>query len=323
MTIQENPYDALPFLTTQLNYAFAEMDEARLARDDKLQRFVYILIAVFFLNAIILIFYCHFTILKPFGKLQNFAQSIAAGNLDTPLEMDRHNRFGAFTESFDIMREELKKANHGKKELVASLSHDIKTPIASIKAVTELMLVKAADEKEITRLNTITAKAEQVNALITNMFHATLEELQVLHVTPDDIASTEITKLIAEADYQSRATVSEIPTCLVVADILRLQQVIDNVISNSYKYADTSINITTDFEDKFLIISVQDFGKGVSDEELPRLFDKFYRGGNKNKVNGQGLGLFLSKFFMTKMHGDILCENTADGFVMRLYLKLA
>jgi signal transduction histidine kinase len=92
-------------------------------------------------------------VFKPFKKLQSFAVNVARGNLDMPLKMDRNNAFGAFTESFDIMREELASArqseyvaNRSKKELVASLSHDIKTPVASIKAVSELMLLRATDE---------------------------------------------------------------------------------------------------------------------------------------------------------------------------------
>ena len=323
MTVLENPEESIMFLTTQLDYAFMEMDNARQARDNRLQTTLYYFIGMFFIVSTTIALYYHNTILKPFNKLQNFAKSVAAGNLDTPLEMDKRNRFGAFTESFDIMREELRKANNDKKELVASLSHDIKTPIASIKAVTELMLLTTTNEKEVARLHTITTKAEQVNTLITNMFHSTLEELQVLNVTPVDVASTEVTKIITDADYQRRATVSQIPTCLIVADVLRLQQVFDNVISNSYKYANTSINISAKFDDDFLVIKVQDFGTGVSYEELPRLFDKFYRGGNKDKASGQGLGLFISKYFMTKMHGDIKCISTKDGFVVMVYIKMA
>ena len=93
------------------------------------------------------------TLVKPFRKLEGFAERIAGGNLDIPLEMDRQNLFGAFTESFDLMRAELKKArlaeaeaNAGKKELVAKLSHDIKTPVASIKAASEVGFALAESE---------------------------------------------------------------------------------------------------------------------------------------------------------------------------------
>ena len=94
------------------------------------------------------------TVVKPFQKLKCFAERIADGCLDIPLEMDRKNLFGAFTESFDLMRSELKKAkleaagaDAAKKELVAKLSHDIKTPVASIKAAAEVAAALAADEK--------------------------------------------------------------------------------------------------------------------------------------------------------------------------------
>ena len=86
--------------------------------------------------------YLNHILIRPFRKLKAFALHIARGNLDIPLEMDKHNLFGAFTESFDLMRSELKKAKNAeakaaedKKELVAKLSHDIRTPLASIKAV--------------------------------------------------------------------------------------------------------------------------------------------------------------------------------------------
>ncbi len=133
--------------------------------------------------------YMHSTMLRPFRKLKGFAERIAGGNLDIPLEMDKRNLFGAFTESFDIMRSELKKARiaeaqaqQSKKELVAKLSHDIKTPVASIKAVSEVGLAVAANEKEKANYTHIISKADQINTLVTNLFTATLEELQQLRI---------------------------------------------------------------------------------------------------------------------------------------------
>ena len=91
-------------------------------------------------------------LVRPFNKLSDFAASVSKGNLDVPLNMDRHNYFGAFTESFDRMREELKlssereaAANRSKQELVAELSHDIKTPVATFKATCEVMEIKYTD----------------------------------------------------------------------------------------------------------------------------------------------------------------------------------
>ena len=136
-------------------------------------------------------YYLENIVIKPFKKLKGFAGRIAAGNLDFPLEMDRHNLFGAFTESFDVMRDELKsariaeaKAEAEKRELVAELSHDIKTPVASIKAASELGLLLADNGKIKDNYQNIIHKADQVNALVTNLFTATLEEMDKLSVTP-------------------------------------------------------------------------------------------------------------------------------------------
>ena len=119
--------------------------------------------------------------------------------------MDRQNIFGAFSESFDLMREELKiarlheqQANQSKKELVAKLSHDIKTPVASIQAVSELMSVTSTSSKEKQQLQIIHDKANQINQLISDLFHASLEELQELKVTPTLHQSQEIYQIIKD-----------------------------------------------------------------------------------------------------------------------------
>jgi len=270
------------------------------------------------------------SILRPFRKLKGFARLIAEGKLDMPLVMDRGNRFGAFTESFDLMREELNRAreneriaNQGKKELVASLSHDIKTPIASIKAVSEVMYAKSRDEYEQKQLEVINAKADQINTLITNLFNATLEELQELRVEVTEQSSQLLYGLIKNSDYYNHVTVSSIPECIVLADVLRLSQVVDNVISNSYKYAGTSIDISAKIKEKYLEITFKDYGLGVSDEERPLIFNKFYRAKNSEGKSGTGLGLYIAKYLMNKMSGDIVCEKAEDGFVFKLILLIA
>ncbi|MCI8325767.1 MAG: HAMP domain-containing histidine kinase, partial [Clostridia bacterium] len=164
--------------------------------------------------------YMNFTIKRPFRKLKGFAERVACGNLDIPLEMDRQNLFGAFTESFDIMRSELKKARiaeaqaqQSKNELVAKLSHDIKTPVASIKAVSEVGLAVTDNEKDKANYTQIIGKADQINTLVTNLFTATLEELQQLTVTTTNIESSKVKTMLENADYLHKATIPDIPEC--------------------------------------------------------------------------------------------------------------
>lgn len=288
---------------------------------------IYIILA---LLCVLYLVYVNRTVILPFRKLQNFAQLVARGHLDVPLQMDRNNWFGAFSESFDLMREELAaarqseyEANRSKKELVASLSHDIKTPLSSIKAVSELMLVLAEDEKQQKQLKTIHHKAEQIDLLVTDMFHATLEELEELKVTVTEVYSSVLADMVQDVNHYDNISCGIIPDVLILADVRRLQQVFDNVISNSYKYADTSVHIGFRLTGEYLEVSVMDYGKGVSAEELPLLFNKFQRGSNAEGQAGSGLGLYIAKYLMDKMQGDMSCHNREDGFTVTIKIRLA
>lgn len=304
--------------------------------DQKMQRNKEQLVTVIFITFTVLTVLCvlyiiflNRAVITPFKKLQSFALNVARGNLDIPLNMDKNNPFGAFTESFDMMREELAaarqseyEANRSKKELVASLSHDVKTPVASIKAVSELMLLRANDEKVIKQLNMIYSKAEQINLLVTDMFHATLEELKELKVNVTEEYSGVLKGIIANVNYDDQITCDPVPDCIILTDVTRLQQVFDNILSNSYKYAGTAVKISSFITPTHLQIEIMDYGNGVSRDELPLLFNKFYRGNNIAGQTGAGLGLFISNYLMQSMQGDIECHNRDDGFTVALRIKL-
>jgi len=274
--------------------------------------------------------YLNKSMIKPFNKMKGFAERVAGGNLDIPLEMDRGNLFGAFTESFDIMRSELKKAriaeakaNASKKELVAKLSHDIRTPVASIKAVSELGAATASDEKTRGYYGQIILKADQINTLVGNLFSAALEDLQQLTVSPADMPSTELRGMLTSADFFHKAEIPDIPERLLYADKLRLQQVFDNIFANSYKYANTEITVKIRIENNAMAVETEDCGGGVSPEELPALKEKYGRGKNAEGIDGAGLGLYISDTFMREMGGELLVENGGRGLKITVLIPLS
>lgn len=298
----------------------------------ELSQIIFMVLLVSAIFIIIHYLYLYTSILSPFGRLQHFARNISQGKLDTPLEMDRKHIFGAFTESFDIMREELKEAqrkeqaaNESKKELIVSLSHDIKTPVTSIKLISELLLVTVKDEFTKNKLNTIYIKAESIDHLITNMYQSVLKEIAEINVFLTDEASSSLSEIIKNADYYNKISIESIPQCIIRVDLLRMKQVINNIINNSYKYADTPIRISFSFIPKFLQVDIDDFGNGIKESEIAYIFQKFYRGSNadEQKKEGEGLGLFITKHLMEKMEGDIECINREDGLTVRLYIKLS
>ena len=298
----------------------AKTEAARDRRDGALRLFLCAYIGVISLAVGGLRLHQYRTILRPFHELEDFAARVASGDLDAPLEMDRKNRFGAFSESFDLMREQLAAARENerlldisKKELVASLSHDIKTPVSSIKVIAELYQAKHGALPE---LESIIGKADQIDLLISNMFAATLEELEVLKVSPVDMACRELEEQIRASDYQKRVRPFVLPECVVTADSLRFRQVMDNIIGNSYKYADTDIEVSGRFDGDYLAVTVRDFGPGVASEELSLLCEKFYRAGNATGKSGSGLGLYLSRYFIEQMGGTLGLMNEGGMWVI-------
>lgn len=261
--------------------------------------------------------------IRPFNKLSDFAASVSKGNLNVPLNMDRHNYFGAFTESFDRMREELKlsaereaAANRSKKELVAELSHDIKTPVATIKATCEVMEVKYKEPDVQEKVAVIKSRASSVEQLVDNMFRATLDDLDELKVTPREESSLIINDMLSALRFYG--TVEQkgtVPECLILVDKLRLEQVIDNIAGNSFKYAGTTLEVEYRSESDSIHVILSDRGPGVPEDELAMLTTKFYRGSEASESgkDGSGLGLYLASLFMEKMGGGLELKNREGG----------
>lgn len=287
-----------------------------------------LLLLIFLAAGCFLLFAVWFWFVRPFARLKVFAAQIAKGNLEFPLPMEKHNAFGAFTESFDMMREELKRAkeseyraNKSKKELTAGLSHDMKTPLATIKAACEVIQVKEKNQDTLEKVAVIAAKAKMMEKLTDNMLKATLEELEVLRVEPAEESSLVIAEMFAELRYYGELILTDkVPECLVYIDRMRLSQVIDNIVNNAFKYAGGTVTVSFKEADGGLYVLIRDKGVGVPEEELALLCEKFYRGDNARGKEGAGLGLYLAKMFMERMKGGMEYGNDG-GFFVRLYIK--
>lgn len=289
-----------------------------------------VIMALIALSHLIFLWYVERNVVRPFRRMQEFAAKVAQGNLDEPLLMEKNNMFGLFTESFDLMREELYASREREialkvkeKELVASLSHDLKSPVTGIKVICELLEVKVEDAYTLGKIQNIRRKTEEMNALLTDLLSAALDDLGELNVNCSEVTSDVLGRLVEEQDTKKKVVTGEIPGCILRIDQNRLSQVIGNVIGNSYKYADTEITVSYEFRDHYLMMTISDHGEGPDPEELPLLTNKFYRG-KKHAADkeGSGLGLYISRELMEKMQGQLLLSHK-DGFVVTLLLPLA
>lgn len=302
--------------------------------DQLKHRTFYVILGTVFSLMVVMIWYGVFvnrTIIVPFQNMKEFANEIASGNLDISLTRDKENMFGAFTESFDIMREELLAAREREiilkkreKEMIAGLSHDLKTPVTGIKLTSELLQVKITDEYTKEKLTSIYEKADQIATLVNDLFASTLDELGEIQVNLRDEESSILNDIVKRYDDRELCTVGELPECMLSIDRRRMEQIISNCISNSYKYANTKIEISYHLTGGYLQMNIRDYGPGVLEDELPLVTGKFYRGKTEevSMQDGSGLGLYISKNLLERMGGEILCSNANPGFQVSLLIPL-
>ncbi len=313
---------------------------------------VYLWVIMLISGYILLILY-YTSFVKPVKELQKFSVEIAKGNLDEALPIRKDNLFGSFVEAFDQMREELRdsrkrevKAEIARKEMVTDLSHDIKTPISVIKVACEVLEAKAGkklsesenneEEKKdieytLEKVSTISQKADLISSLMTNVMHSTLDDIDKISVNPVETDSRILKDFFDNLkNYGNIIMENEVPAGIVYMDRLRMEQVIDNVVGNSHKYAGTDIRVSfsetsalsSDGENKedFIRITIKDSGKGVKEDELPLISQKYFRGSNSKETSGYGLGMYLVKRYMELQFGGMEYFND-DGFTVQLLLK--
>jgi len=104
-------------------------------------------------------------------------------------------------------------------------------------------------------------------------------------------------------------------------DRKRLEQVLENVINNARKYALAPITVWTNMSDSVYELHIKDGGKGILPEDYPFVFDKFYRGKNVEGKPGSGLGLYIVKYIMNQMDGEVVLQNKSDGLDVILFWK--
>ncbi|WP_034756979.1 two-component system histidine kinase PnpS [Rossellomorea vietnamensis] len=219
---------------------------------------------------------------------------------------------------------ELKKLEQMRKDFVANVSHELKTPITSIKGFSETLLDGAMDDPETLKsfLDIILKESDRLQSLIQDLlelskiekqgFQLFVEEVEVAGLIEDVIPilkeKAKPKDISLQADFESRGTAE--------VDSYRLKQVFINLISNAIAYTPKGGNVSVtvqDDQDK-VYVKVKDNGMGISQEELPRIFERFYRVDKARSRNsgGTGLGLAIVKHIIEAHEGDIEVESELE-----------
>lgn len=280
-------------------------------------------LTIFFMAMVFL--YVYMNILRPFDKMKDYASEIAKGNFDVPLNYERSNYFGAFTWAFDSMRKEITRSRMAEREaiennktVIATLSHDIKTPITSIRAYAEGLEANldTSPERRSRYLEVMMRKCDEVTALTNDLFLHSISDLNMLQMKPEEFELVPFLKQsISEIGAEHEDILFRVPDIspVIYADKKRINQIVENLVNNSRKYAKTNITVSlTQYKDS-VSIHFRDQGKGIPDEDMPFITDKFYRGKNSGTENGSGLGLYIVKYIAEQSGGSIELINHASG----------
>lgn len=281
---------------------------------------------------------------KPINELARAAEYIREGNLNFEVMGSKYSEIDNLCSAFDAMRKELKlskqREDYMKQErsmLLANLSHDLKTPITSIKGYVDGIRdgVAATPEKMDRYLDTIHAKAEVIDDMVNNLSMFSKLEMSRLsfHFERGDINSflrSFIDDYKLDFEKNKITFVSNIPeeSVFVKLDYEKMSRALANLIDNAVKYRNTEnpiLEINTLTRDKGVYICISDNGIGIDGSEMKNVFDGFYRADSSRSIKGSGLGLGIVKQIVEKHGGKVWLKSDGigKGTTAMIYLPLA
>ena len=277
---------------------------------------------------IVVMLYIKYAILTPFERLSSLPYELSKGNLTTPIEETKNRFFGKFLWGIDVLRENIEQQKQRelemqkeKKALLLSLSHDIKTPLSAIKlysaALSKNLYLDAEKQHKIAE--SITEKADEIEGYVSQIITASREDFLSLEVEMGEFYLSELIEKITGYYREKLAliktdfNVGKYKNCLLSGDLSRSVEVLQNVMENSLKYGDgRRVELIFPEDDECVQIALRNGGCTLSRDDLPHIFESFWRGANAENIRGSGLGLYICRQLMRKMNGEIFAEIDGD-----------
>ena len=262
----------------------------------------------------------------PLDTLVAGVKRIQDGDLDAPIGYETDDEFRPACDAVDEMAARLKasleaqsRQQQQKQELIAGMSHDLKSPLTSIRAYTEGLLDGVAkDEAARTHyLQTIYAKETELETLVNRLFAFAKLDLNEAPAEPETLHLSETLSDILDG-YDAEGLdvqLDDLPDGKVLADRALLSRSITNLLDNGRKYGAGHVTISADISDDTVSISVSDEGPGVEGSQLEKIFELGYRtdSARQNPAGGSGIGLAVVKRAAEQMHGSVKAENLDGG----------
>jgi two-component system OmpR family sensor kinase len=268
---------------------------------------------------------------RPLQAMERTARAIAGGDLDARVGLpgtDVDDELAAVGRAIDTMAAELSRHRSLERAFLMSISHDLRTPLTSIRGYAEAVAEGAADDEASRRRAAviIEAEARRLERLVADLLELARLDAREFSLHPGPVDAGEVARHAALAlqpaaqEAGVRLVVGEVdgrePAAVAMADPERLAQVVANLVENALKYAATTVEVGTHTVSggRAIEIAVADDGPGIDPDDLPRVFERLYTSRRQPGRNvGTGLGLAIVRELVTAMGGRVDVGPTAEG----------
>ena len=280
------------------------------------------------------------SVVPPLNALVKLAEEIREGNLDYHIEYAKGDEFESVFREFDAMRKKLKRSltetaevNDNRKEMIASLAHDIKTPVTSICAYAEGLRdgIAQTAEARARYTETILEKARLVDSLVNDLFIFSKLDIRQDSLALQEVNAADFLKALFEEAAKNEAykltyEPAGLENEIIMINPTAFARVIQNITQNSVYHSNAGsiiIRVSARIQDNNVLVKITDNGVGVDAEECEHVFDRFYQSDRSRSGSGSGLGLTICRRLIEGMNGKIWARSgRGEGFTVCITLPV-
>lgn len=294
--------------------------------------YVIIIIIVLILSGICWYLYYQYREKQLVERLQHMVDQAVAGKIEREEISESkvsalENSLKRYLDDSLLARENQMLQKNMIQGLISDIAHQTLTPISNLKIYSELLQEQISDDLNETA-DTIHEQTEKLDFLIQSLVKLSRMENGIITVHPEYISVSELLKSL-DAQYRSKANEKQIQlemremNTLAKYDLKWTSEAVGNILDNAIKYTDEGGRVTVEVQtySMFVRIDIKDTGMGMSEEEIPKIFTRFYRSLNVSELPGVGIGLYLAREIIQAQKGYIKVESeVGKGTIFSVYL---
>ncbi|MEK3808761.1 HAMP domain-containing sensor histidine kinase [Bacillus sp. FSL H8-0547] len=323
----------VPLTHNKEKYALFLRPDIKLLFNEMHILFAWMLALIIIISIVMVLFTAKYLV-NPISKLTTATKSLSNGDFNVDLDITRHDELGELSRSFLRMASKLEQMDDMRKEFISNISHDIQSPLSNIKGYTNLLESESiSPEEKSNYISVINGEIKRLSTLTKQLLLlASLDrDEDIMKRKPFNVGE-QMKELVKSYQWQmgeKGITLSfTLPNVEIVGDPSLLNTVWDNLLTNAIKYnkSNGSIDISIEEKEKSVLVTFEDTGIGLNDEEKEKIFDRFYRvdTARTRSVEGTGLGLSIVAAIV-KLHGGLIhvksMEYEGTIFVVELPLR--